>query len=166
MAEKSERVVAQASEVVPVSSMYRREAINIALFGLGVGILFAAAYYLLEQYVFGSILCRAGNDTACSSAPNYAMAVAMVLSTVVGVVGLVQLRSYRPLIVVLAVAVSFWGLDIILANVPWIVGIAASALLFAFGYALFSWIVRLRSATLAAIIALVLVILIRLALVS
>jgi len=166
MATKSERVVAQATEIAPVSAMYGHEIINTLIFGFVIGIVFAGAYYLLNQFVFGSVLCRAGNDATCSSAPTYSMAVATVIAAIVGLVGLVQLRGYRPLIVVLAVAVSLWGFEAIFMSVPWIVGLLSSAVLFALSYLLFSWIARLRSVALATVVTIVLVVLIRLALVS
>lgn len=162
----SERVVASVNEVSPVTVMYRREILRLLGFGLAIGVLFAGVYYLLEHFVFGSVLCRPGNDMACASAPSYAMAVSIVLTAVVGLVGLVQLRGYRPLIVVLAIAVSYWGLNIILQNITWYIGLIVAAVLFALSYLLFSWIARLRSLSITLLLTIVVVILIRLALVS
>ena len=138
----------------------------ILITGLIAGLVTVVVYYLLERYVFGSVLCRAGNDASCASAPSYAMAVSLVVGTVVGLVGLVQARAYRPLLVVLAVAVSYWGFQDLVASQVWYYGALIGAVLFALSYLLFAWIARLRSFVLSVIVTVLLIVLIRIALVS
>ena len=160
------RVVADQVSTSPIVSTYRREILATLMTGAIVGIILIGVYYLLNNYVFGSVLCRAGNDASCASAPSYSMAVSLVLSVVVGLIGLVQIRSYRPLLIVLAIAVSFWGYQVLIASLAWYWGLLVGAVLFALSYLLFAWFARIRSFTLSLILTILLVVLIRLALVS
>lgn len=160
------RVVADQVNTSPIVSTYRREIIATLTVGAIVGIILVGVYYLLNQFVFGSVLCRSGNDASCASAPSYSMAVSLVLSVVIGLIGLVQIRSYRPLLIVLAIAVSFWGYQVLIAGLAWWWGILVGAVLFALSYLLFAWFARIRSFALSLILTILLVIFIRIALVS
>lgn len=164
---RSERVVAEnVSDISVIVPTGTREIISTAITGAIVGIIMIAAYFLLDKYVFASVMCRAGNDASCSSAPTYAMAVAFVIGAVIGLIGLVQSRSYRPLLTVLATAVSFWGLQELVGGMAWYWAMLVTTVLFALTYLLFAWIGRLRSFVLSFILCILLVVLIRIALVS
>jgi hypothetical protein len=102
----------------------------------------------------------------CSDAPKYAMIVSMVIGSLGGLIALVQIRIYRPLLAVLAVAVSLWGFNVLLAGIDTWLGIALLSLLFGAAYLLFVWIARIRSFILAVITSIVVMVIIRLVLVG
>lgn len=160
------RVVADQVSASPIVSTYRREIIATLLTGVVVGAIVFGVYHLLNQFVFGSVLCRPGNDASCASAPTYSMAVSLVLAVVLGLIGLMQIRSYRPLLIVLAIAVSYWGYQVLITGVAWYWGVLIGAILFGLSYLLFSWIARIRSFAVSLVLTIILVILVRLALVS
>ncbi len=162
-----DRVVAQSVErVEPVVPILRRDIINVVLVGLGTGLAINLLYYLLQKFVFGAVMCRDISVNDCSDAPKYAMIVSMVIGSLGGLIALVQIRIYRPLLAVLAVAVSLWGFNVLLAGIDTWLGIALLSLLFGAAYLLFVWIARIRSFILAVITSIVVMVIIRLVLVG
>lgn len=169
MSAVQKRVVAEAdntTSVTPVVATYSREVVSAAIAGAVVGAVTVVAYMLLNRYVFGSVMCRAGADASCANAPSYAMAVSLVIGAVTGLVALVQARIFRPLLVVLATVISFWGLQSLVGGMVWYWAVVIGAVLFALAFLAFAWIARIRSFVLAVIVAIVLVLAIRLTLVS
>ena len=158
----TERVVAENHERVdPVVPMFQREMLGIVATGVGVGLIVFVAAFLLNQYVFGSILCQ-GEAANCSDAPTYSMIVAMVIGALLGLVALVQTRVYRPLLVVLGATVGLWGLFALTADMAWYWGLLILVAMFGLAYALFAWIARIRAFVVALIVTIVLVVAMRL----
>ncbi len=150
----------------PLIPMSMRELLTALGIGLAVGVTVYVLMYLLNTFVFGSVLCRPQSAASCNDAPGYAMVVAMILGAIGGLAGLAQARVYRPLVVVLAATISLWGLQGIMQNVAWYWAVLVMAGLFGVTYALFTWIMRLRSFVLTLVVTIVLVVLIRLVMVS
>ena len=93
-------------KTLPFVGMARHEFLNVALTGLGVGIVVTLLYFLLNTFVFGAVLCRPQSTGDCSQAPNYAMIVSIIIATIGGVANLARIRIYRPLMVGIASAVA------------------------------------------------------------
>ena len=124
-------------------TMSMRTAATIFIYGFGVGIVSYLAYLLLERFVFDPILCRQSVSLLhCESAPNIASGMAIVIGSFVGLVLLVRERVYRPILAILGVAVSLWGIFVLLANLPILLAVLVGSLLFATAYVLFSWLVQ------------------------
>ena len=154
------------TSVSPFIGMARHEFVGVVITGLAVGVATAVLYYLLNQFVFGAVLCRAESTGNCAQAPSYAALVAVILGTIGGVANLARIRVYRPLLVALAAVFSLWGLHSVLAGVAWYWALACAAVLFALAYALFAWVARVRNFGLAIIVTVVLVVLARWVLVA
>ncbi|HTK39648.1 MAG TPA: hypothetical protein VL362_02175 [Patescibacteria group bacterium] len=146
----------EINRVSPVVSTYGREVASIVAVGAAVGLIVSGAYYLLEKYIFSAVLCRAGADASCSQAPEYAMVVAMVIGAIVGLLALVQVRVYRPLLVVIGSLVTLWGFTNLVSDLTWYWSLLASVVFFALTYLLYAWVARIRSFLLASIIAIIL----------
>ena len=160
--DSSDRVVSEEiNHVSPIVPTYGYEIARTLTIGAGVGLLVAGASILLERYVFAAVLCRAGTDATCSQAPDYAMIVAMIIGAIVGLLALIQARVFRPLLIVLAVVVSLWGLSALVLNYTWYWQLLVTAGIFAGTYLLYSWITRIRSFLVASIITIILVVLMR-----
>lgn len=159
---KNDGVVSEEiSRVTPVVPTYGREVLGVLVVGAIVGLIVTVSYFLLEKYIFGAVLCRPGADATCAQAPSYAMVVAMVVGGIFGLLGLVQGRVYRPLLVVIAAIATMWGFNSIVGDLSWYWAGLATVLFFAFTYLLYSWVVRIRSFVLASIITIVLAVLAR-----
>ena len=94
------------------------------------------------------------------------MIVASLIAALAGLIALVQIRSYRPLVVVAANVIAFWGFQSLIGGLAWYWGLLIMAALTAISYVTFSWIVRLRSFVLALVVTAIVVVLVRLALAS
>ena len=145
----------------PFVTMTFRELIVTALWGVAVGLVTAFVYIMLYKFVFSAVLCRPQSTGSCDQAPNYAATVAAVISLVAGVAALARLRIYRPLLVVIAVLVSLWGLQTDVIGMPWYWAVLATAALFGLAYALYAWLARIRNFILAVVVIVVVVVLVR-----
>jgi hypothetical protein len=167
MDKEGERVVAEnVAYTQPVVAVYSRDIITTIISGVISGIVIAASFYLLNKFVFGSVLCRAGDEGACSSAPSYAMVVSMVIGMVIGLIMLVQARIYRPLLTVLAATIGLWSIHSLIGDIPWYYGLIVSGLLFGLAYLAFTWIGRMRSFIVSLVLTIILIVLVRLVFIS
>lgn len=154
----------QTVKISPFVSLTPRDIISTFIAGLIVGALYIGATYLLDTYVFSNFICRAEAAGDCSQAPRYALLVASVLAGLVGVALLVRLRIYRPLLIVVASLISVWGMPtaLLALSLPLYVSIAIMAGLFGMTFAVFTWLIRIRSFVLALIAVAVVTVLLRL----
>lgn len=163
----NDRVVATNIERIdPVVPMVGREVLTVFLAGVLAGALIGIGYYLLNNFVFSAVMCRTATTGSCGDAPGYAMTVAMIIGGLAGLIALAQIRIYRPLLIVLATAISLWGFQSLIAGMEWHWGLLVLAVLFGLTYTLFAWIVRLRSFVAAVVLTVVLVVLLRFVFVS
>lgn len=159
---KFETVEEQTVKISPFVSLTTRDIISTFVAGLIVGLLYVAATYLLNKYVFGNVLCRAQASADCAQAPSYSMIVASVFSGIAGIAMLVRLRIYRPLLVVAASLISLWGIGTLLLNIPLYAALLIGAVLFGMSYAVFTWFIRIRSFILALVAVVILIVVLRL----
>jgi hypothetical protein len=152
-------------KLASITTMGARQAVQIVILGAAVGLAMWGVEFLLETYVLRAVLCQ-GSVAYCASASQYANILATLVGMGAGLFGLVRLQVFRPLLVALAAAICFWGLIGVISVLPWYeVGIACM-LLYALSYILFAWIARIRLFSLAALIAFLLVVIVRLVLVA
>ncbi len=146
-------------------TMSMRSVLAIFLYGFGVGIVTYVAYLLLERFVFDPILCRQNVSLVqCSSTSSISAGMAIVVGSFLGLVLLVRERVYRPILAILGVAISLWGIFGLLASLPILLAIIIGSLLFAIAYLLFSWLVQPTSLVISITCVVVAAILARLAL--
>lgn len=129
-----------------------------------LGVILGAASWLLtivmERFIFSSLLC--GGQTGCDTSTVVAGNVALVLAAVGGLLGLVRLGVYRPLLVVIAAAIVLWGLSSYTLGMQWYEAMAWIVLLSAVTYTAFTWLVRPRFFLFAIVLVLVVIIVARL----
>jgi hypothetical protein len=125
------------------ATMSVRTITNIFLYGLLVGVVTFALYLVLERFVFEPILCRESAALArCESKESIASGAAIVLASMLGLVLLVRERVYRPILAIIGVAVSLWGVFALVAGLPIVLAAVVSIILFSVSYVLFSWLVQ------------------------
>ena len=129
-----------------------------------LGIILGAASWLLtvviDRFVVGVLVCG-GQGVTCDNSTVIAGNIALVLTAVGGLLGLVRLGVYRPLLVVIAAAIVLWGLSGYVLGMQWYEAMAWTVLLSAVTYVTFTWLVRPRFFLIAIILVLVVVILAR-----
>lgn len=152
------------TKIDPLVPMSGRELVTVIATGIVVGAIACGLFYLLNRFVFGAVLCRPQSAAECVSAPGYAMTAAIIISSIAGLAALARLRVYRPLLVVLAAAISLWGIQHLVAGLSWYMTLIVVALLFGFTYGLYAWLARIRSFIFAVVVCVVLVVVARLSL--
>lgn len=143
-----------------------RQMWQVIVTGIIVGLLVWGITWLFETYLYSIVLCRGDLVAKCASAPHYAEATAIILAAGIGLFSLARLQVFRPLPIVVAAAISLWGLSVLTAAMPWFGAALSTAILYGLAYALFSWAVRIRSFLFAMVVVIVLVVIVRLAIVG
>jgi hypothetical protein len=160
---KGDRVVAEeVQKSAPVVGARRYELAWTFFGGASVGFVVWVVAWILQRFVFSNLLC-AGAAT-CSEAVNYAGLVAMIVGSIAGLVVLTTTQVYRPLLVIVASALSLWGFESLVAGMSWYWALIASMIMFGLAYAAFAWLARVRNFVLTIVIVVILVVAARLAL--
>lgn len=132
-----------------------------------VGALVGAFCWILA-HVFGLYVLKptscTGEALACAATSQPAAIVATLIAACIGLLGLVKLQVFRPLLIVIAATASLWGVVGILGTgmLPWYFSLVAVILLHGLAYTTMMWIARIRLFWLAVLISLVLVVALRL----
>jgi hypothetical protein len=141
-----------------------RKIFKIFISGLLVGVLTYLLYVVLERFVFDPVLCRESVALArCETKDEFASGVALLLGSMLGLVLLVRELVYRPILALLGVIISVWGIFSLLAVLPWFIALAVTIIVFGVSYVLFSWLVQPTSLYVALASVTVVVVIARLA---
>ncbi|MCA9327275.1 hypothetical protein KDA14_01980 [Candidatus Saccharibacteria bacterium] len=120
-----------------------RQLAQIALAGAIAGVAVWLLTLLIRQVILVPIFCGNPANAACVGATDIAGIFATIIAAVIGLMGLVRIGAFRPLLIVIAAAISLWGLS------SWVSGLFIGALvwsvvLYTLTYAAFAWFVRIR----------------------
>ena len=154
--------VDEPSLIVPVS---RNDVISVLVLGGLVGLVCWVLGMLSHRYIFDSYLCQGEVVSQCGYAKDYAAVVAVLIGSIVALSGLIRLRIYRPLLVVLASMLSLWGMLQMVWGLMWYQGVVIAVLMYALAFVTFSWLSRLRPFWIALATIIVLIIAVRVVLV-
>ena len=142
-----------------------RDIAQTFIVGAVVGLLVWGLSVILHQYVFAPIMCHT-SSAKCADSSGFSLVSAQIIAAITGLVALIRLRIYRPLLVVLAASLALWdALNVLPYDTEWMIALS-SVIIFAIGYTLFMMLARIRSLVFAGIIMLIVLIAVRLALVS
>lgn len=114
---------------------------KVILGGLIAGIIAGGLTLFFSAFVFRTLPCSA---EACGSGGQYAAVLAGIISAAFGLFWLIRIQVFRPLLIVIAVTISLWGIGLAMLHWPWYAIIGISAVLHAFAYGMFAWISRIR----------------------
>lgn len=118
---------------------------RIALVGAIVGIAAWGLTLLLERFVLGALFCSDEAADACMNVTTYAGNISAIVVAIVGVVALVKMGVYRPLLIALGAVISLWGLAAWLQSLGFVEQLAWTVLLYALLYSVYAWVARVRS---------------------
>lgn len=147
----------------PIVPMLWSDFLSVIVLGGMIGLLVWGAGMLLNRFVFDVYFCQGDVTTQCASAKNYAAATASLVGVAVGLVVLIRLRVYRPLLVLLAAFISLWGVVQLSWNFEWYQGALVALVLYALAFGAYSWIARIRQFWIAFAVTTAVLIAIRLA---
>lgn len=135
---------------------------QVALLGIGLGILSWVLTLLIRQVIFVPLFCGDPANSLCVGATGGAGTIALIVTALAGLLGLVRLGVYRPLLVALAVAISLWGVSSWIGDMFWLEAVAWSVALYLTAYVAFTWLVRPRAFGMAIALVLLAVVVARL----
>lgn len=143
--------------------MPMNDFLSVVILGGIIGLSVWGLTFILNRYVFDAYFCGGGTSDQCSSAGNYAAMLATIIGAVAALVALIRLRIYRPLLIVLAAAISLWGLAQYGLGLAWYQMALVLLVMYALALVTYGWIARLRQFWIALIATVVLVLLVRIA---
>lgn len=156
----------QSEKYSHVLPMRWTDAASAAAAGAVAGLIAWLIFSGISQIGGSTLFCSGDTPSLCQAAPRIVEAVALIGGGVVGLLGLVRFRVFRPLLVVLAALVSLGGIQNALTAVPWYIAILLSIGLFAVAYAAYAWLSRMRSFILAVVAIVIVAVTVRLVLFS
>ena len=141
--------------------MPQQHVIRVVLLGVGLGVIGFFLSLVIREIILVPVFCGDVPVEKCLGVAGSAANIATVIVGIVGLLGLVRLGVYRPLLIVLAVVVSFWGFGSPMATLQWYEALSWWVVLYALGYTAFAWLVRPRAFVPTLLIVLIAIILIR-----
>lgn len=133
-----------------VHQTYQRLSRSNVVFGGLVGAATGALVWLLEwlvrEVVIIPLFCNSPDSfTVCSSGGVYSWWIAAILATIASLFVLVRRGIFRPLLVVMAVLASLWGVWAWMGYLDWWQSLIWQMVLFGLGYALFTLLARVAN---------------------
>lgn len=129
-----------------------RTAIRVAVVGVVLGVIAWGLTLFLERVVLGAVLCGDESSVQCANISAYAGNIAAVIVMIIGVVSLVKMSVYRPLLIALGTVVSLWGLAAWMKDLQYLESLAWTVLLYSVFYSLYAWIARIRHAVVVLVV--------------
>ncbi|MFZ2126559.1 MAG: hypothetical protein WAV04_03560 [Candidatus Microsaccharimonas sp.] len=134
--------------------------------GAALGIVFWIMTVLLSHYVVDPLACRdMGSATACANSVSLAGNIAAILTGLLGIIVMVRMGIFRPIILAVATAILLWDLSAMTTGLFWVEALAWSVGLYALCYGLFAWIARYARLWLVIAVSILIVLIIRITLV-
>ena len=142
------------------------ELLKVAGVGAIVGILTPLLAGVLSRFVIEPFFCRNESSFSfCGEGGAIAFGVALILLSVAALLGLASLRTYQPLLNVVAALAALWGLNQYIQTIASNHRLEYYLLcvgLFAFAYGLFYLLLRFRNFAVSLLLVVVAVVLVRL----
>lgn len=148
----------------PFVAMSGRELGLVGAVGAGAGLITWLVYWLIVSYGGPALFCHNYLPNLCYSIPSIEESAGLIVGAIAGLLGLVRLRVFRSLLVVLATTITFVGIEHQLSELTWYWAALASIILFALSYAIYAWLSRIRMFLLELVLVVILMVVTRLVL--
>ena len=137
--------------------------LQVAVAGLVLGLFAWVVTLVVSHFIIDPLFCTTDgpNFSVCTQGGVLASNLATIASGLLGLLALVKLGVYRPLLIVIASAIVLWGLGTWIGAMDWYWALIWSGLLYAISYVAFAWLTRIRVFWIALAAVVVLVILTR-----
>jgi hypothetical protein len=142
-----------------ITDMTLSELAQVMLAGLVAGAVAGGLTIALSMYLFKVTPCVA---ETCGTGGQYAAILAGIIAGAVALFWLMRVQIFRPLLVVIGVTISLWGVALYIFDMPWYMVVLISAGLHAVAYGLFAWVSRIRLFWIVIILLVLVVIAVRL----
>lgn len=142
--------------------MQPQQIIRVVAMGAIVGLLFWGISLFLHSSLLSPVLCAEKSKDACVESLSVSSGIATIITAVIGLLGLVRIGVFRPLLVVIAISVVLWGLGVWLQPLVWYEAMSWAMLLYGIQFITFTWLARFRASRPALIIIALVVLIARL----
>lgn len=139
-----------------------QQLVQVAIVGVVIGAVEWLLTLLVRQVIMVPMFCSGTDRLGCGGATDSAAFFALLLGGIVGLMGLVRISVFRPLVIVLASAITLWGISGWLTGAPWYQVLGWFIVLNGLTYATYAWLVRPRAFAPALALVIVVVVLARL----
>lgn len=137
--------------------------VQVALLGVMLGAVSWVLTLLADRFLLTPMTCSSESTTGiCLNSEVIAGNGVLVIMAIIGVLGLVRLGVYRPMLVALAATISLWGVTGWIDGLAWYEGLTWMAALYALTYTVFTWLARPRMFLIAIILTLLVIVGVRL----
>lgn len=141
--------------------MPQHQVMQVVLLGIALGAVAWVLGVLVEHIIVRPLFCGDPSNAICTNSVDISNNIAAIIVAFAGLMGLVRLSVYRPLLIALAVLVSLWGMGSWVSGLQWFEAIAWFVVLYTLGYVTFAWLVRPRSFAPTALLIIIALVLIR-----
>lgn len=155
--------VAENNSALALVEVKNNYLVSYMITGASVGLLATLLTVLLGKYVYSPVFCS-GEVVNCGAVLNYSVLTATMTASIAGLVALITMRMIRPAVVVVLSVATVWGVQSLLLNASWLWAGLTTVFLFAMLYAVYSWVVRVRSVSMMIIFSLLCLVTLRLVL--
>lgn len=146
-----------ASMMLPMSA---KDSGAIVVVGLATGFVMWVVDWLADKFIIAR-MCAGLAETTCATVPTFIPSMSLIAGLIVALILLIRLRAYRPLLVVLAAAISLAGLIQSLHVLAWYQAASATVVLTALSFMLAAWLARVRNFWMSAVLIVVMVVSVR-----
>lgn len=139
-----------------------RQLATVMGVGFGVGALVWLLSLLMQVIFVEPVFCRSADSfQACANGGTISIVISTIIANIVGLIALVRLKVYRPLLVVIAAIITVFGLHSWTGGMAWYEATAWYAFVYALAYGLFAWLARMLSFAVTVILMIVIIVLLR-----
>lgn len=157
------KVVTKKTAAVEARTVRRLWLIRLLLTGLGVGFLVWLFTLIISQGVISPIFCNSPDQfIVCANGGSIASNIAILLASVLGLLTLARFPVARPLLIVVASAITLWGIGTAVGILHWAEALAWTAGISAISYLAYGWILKMRSGWVAVVVAIAVIVIARL----
>lgn len=156
------KVVTQHTAASEARKIERTWLLRILAVGAGVGFLVWLLTLLIAKGVVEPLFCNSPDQfMICANGGAIASNLAILFGSIAGLIVLARYPVVRPILVVIASAITLWGIGGAVGILHWAEGLAWTVGIAAVAYVAYAWLLRLRSGVLAVLAAIVVVIVAR-----
>lgn len=135
------------------AEMSWRTFASTAATGLLTGATVWGLTYLISQEVIPRLVCNTSSDVlVCTQSAIFASNLATIIGGLIGVLILLKLNVFRPLLVAVVTAIALWNIEQWVRGGAWYEPLALTAGLYCLSYVTFAWFARVHFLRIAIII--------------
>lgn len=145
MSGNDSRASGQSSRWLDPIDIQPQQIMRVVVLGMFVGLLFWGTSLIFHNSLLSPVLCAEQPKDVCAESLAVSSGIATIIVAIAGLLVLVRIGVFRPLLVIIAVSVTLWGLGVWLQSLAWYEAMSWSMLLYGLQFIAFTWLARFRA---------------------